>query len=91
MSQPGCISTQVSQGERTPLLTPSEVAEFLRVTPRTVCRYAAEGRLERVKIGQRLSRYTVESVEALIDPARSETPEGIEGSAVAEVTANGER
>ncbi len=51
------------------LLTPQEVAELLRVTPRTVNRYAADGRLRRVKIGQRLSRYRREDVLVLIDPS----------------------
>jgi excisionase family DNA binding protein len=48
------------------LLTPGEVAAALRVTPRTVRRYAADGQLSRVRLGGRLARYTVASVEALI-------------------------
>jgi len=50
------------------LLTPTEVAHLLSVTPRTVQRYAREGRLARIKIGNRLSRYTRASVEQLIAP-----------------------
>jgi len=50
------------------LLTPAEVAEVLRVTLRTVQRYARDGRLDRVRIGCRLSRYTLASVIRLIEP-----------------------
>jgi Helix-turn-helix domain len=48
------------------LLKPAEVAAMLRVTTRTVARYAEDGRLDRVMLSSRLSRYTRESVEALI-------------------------
>jgi excisionase family DNA binding protein len=56
------------------LLTPRQVAELLQITPRTVCRYAAEGRLQRVKIGTRLTRYTVDSVAQLITPQNDQEP-----------------
>ncbi|HEY2181327.1 MAG TPA: helix-turn-helix domain-containing protein [Solirubrobacteraceae bacterium] len=56
------------------LLTPTEVAQLLRITPRTVNRYAVDGRLQRVKIGERLSRYRREDVLALIDPENSDAP-----------------
>jgi excisionase family DNA binding protein len=45
------------------LLTVSEVAQRLRCSPRKVVRLAAEGELQRVKLG-RLTRYTPESVAA---------------------------
>jgi predicted transcriptional regulator len=48
------------------LLTPGEVASLLRVTPRTVSRYAKAGRLQRVVLSPRASRYTAESVAALM-------------------------
>jgi excisionase family DNA binding protein len=67
MTPSDTFTEQVSASPRIDrLLTPRQVAVLLQVTPRTVCRYAAEGRLQRVKIGARLSRYTVESVEQLI-------------------------
>ncbi len=51
------------------LLRPEEVAAVLQVTPRTVRRWGAAGRLERVRLGDRLTRYTTASVAALIDPS----------------------
>jgi excisionase family DNA binding protein len=56
------------------LLTPAEVAELLQVTPRTINRYAADGRLPRVKIGQRLTRYRWQNVEALIVVGNATSP-----------------
>jgi excisionase family DNA binding protein len=56
------------------LLTPAQVAELLQVTPRTINRYAVDGRLRRVKIGQRLSRYRREDVEALLDGTDANAP-----------------
>lgn len=67
--------TKVSPTDRTTrLLTPLEVADFLQVAPRTVNRYAADGRLRRIKVGARLTRYRFSDVLALID-ADTETPE----------------
>jgi hypothetical protein len=51
------------------LLTPAEAAAILRVTPRTLVRYAEDGRLHRVRLSSRASRYTRESVAALITGA----------------------
>jgi excisionase family DNA binding protein len=48
------------------LLTPAEVATLLRVTPRTIRKWASEGRLDRVRLGGRLVRYTPQSVADLI-------------------------
>lgn len=59
------------------LLTPLEVAEILRVTPRTVRQWARDGRIERVRLGGRLARYTAESVEALIHSHNDEPPPAI--------------
>jgi excisionase family DNA binding protein len=50
------------------LLCAPEVAELLNVSVRTVQRLAAEGRLERRRLGYRTTRYTAASVAALIDP-----------------------
>jgi excisionase family DNA binding protein len=49
------------------LLTTPEVAELLRVSPRTVDRWAIEGRLPRVQIA-RAVRYRADDIAALIDP-----------------------
>ena len=68
MSSTLLTEPQVSHADRLPsLLTPTEVARVLRITTRTVNRYAIDGRLQRVKIGQRLSRYRREDVLALIN------------------------
>lgn len=50
------------------LLTADDVAEILKVTPRTVRRWATAGMLERVPLGGRLVRYTPQSVHELIQP-----------------------
>lgn len=42
------------------------------MTPRTIRRWGAAGVLERIQLGDRLTRYSVESVEALIHPSTSE-------------------
>lgn len=49
------------------LLTATEVAELLGLTPRTVKRLAAEGRLARVVLGRRSTRYRQDDVARLID------------------------
>lgn len=51
------------------LLTTDEVAEILRVSPRTVRRMGARGDLARIRLGYRTMRYRSESVAALIGPA----------------------
>jgi excisionase family DNA binding protein len=56
------------------MLTVDEVAEFLRVTPRTVHRLAKVGRLQRIRLGHRITRYPIESVEALIHPENEGSP-----------------
>ena len=71
------IDPTVSPSRRTPLalLTPTEVASILSIDPRTVRRWARDGRLQRVRLGGRLARYTPESVAALITPINDdETP-----------------
>lgn len=55
------------------LLTTPEVADALSVSTRTVQRLASEGRLERVSLGYRTTRFTARSVAALVDPTTSET------------------
>ena len=55
------------------LLRPDQVARMLQVTPRTIRRWGAAGVLERVRLGDRLTRYRAEDVAALVDPSTSET------------------
>lgn len=50
------------------LLTPIEVAEILRVSPRTVRRLIASGQLRPVYVG-RLPRFTATEVEAYCSAA----------------------
>ena len=76
------MSTPLSASTRTGrLLTPGEVAELLRITPRHVRRLAAAGVLDRVSLGAHTVRYTPESVERLIHPQNSETRAGNAGLA----------
>lgn len=49
------------------MLTTPEVAALLRVSPRTVDRWALEGRLPRVQIA-RAVRYRADDIAALIAP-----------------------
>jgi excisionase family DNA binding protein len=66
---------EVSQNARMmPLLSAAEVAEILKVSSRSVLRYAREGRIECVQLGHRTVRFTPESVAALIRPTTSEGP-----------------
>ena len=48
------------------LLTTDEVASVLRVTPRTIRRYAEEGRLQRIHVGDKLVRYEAANVVRLL-------------------------
>jgi len=72
------MATSLDHGERRnpELLLTDEVAAILRVAPRTVRRWGASGVLRRVRLGDRLTRYTVESVEALIHPPNDVEPAG---------------
>jgi excisionase family DNA binding protein len=72
------------------LLTPVEVADLLRVTPRTVQRWASQGRLERVRLGGRLVRYTPDSVQALIHPENETSPPARASLSKAEAAADAE-
>lgn len=53
--------------EPSPLLTYEEVAQMLRVDPRTVRTWADAGRLKRVRLSPQSPRVTRESVNALIE------------------------
>jgi excisionase family DNA binding protein len=54
------------------LLTVRETADALRVNPRTIERWTAEGRLRRVKLAPRCVRYRADDVAELI--ASDESP-----------------
>lgn len=61
-----------SKSDRTPpLLTAPEVAAILQVTPRTVWRWAAAGRLPRVRING-ITRYRASDIAALIGPVNDD-------------------
>ena len=47
------------------LLTPRETAEILNTSLRTVFRLAQEGRLPRVKLGERSTRFRLQDIENL--------------------------
>lgn len=82
MSPSAAISIASPEGRTLPiLLTVDEVADVLRVNPRTVERWSAEGRLQRVDLGPRTVRYRATDVAALIDPTHSEAPATNQGSA----------
>ncbi len=62
------IPDTVFQTARRPnLLRVNEVAQILRVSTRTVRRWAQSGRLERIELSPTKIHYTTRSVEALID------------------------
>ncbi|MCG2661267.1 MAG: helix-turn-helix domain-containing protein [Kiritimatiellae bacterium] len=52
------------------LVTPRQAAEILQTSVRTVWRLTAEGKLRRVKLGYRSTRFPAQDIEKLI----SETP-----------------
>ena len=69
------------------LLTPQEVAELLRCSPRTVRRYAAAGVLPVVRLSPRNFKYRTESVAALIAgsttlPRRQHVPRTSQSAAI---------
>jgi excisionase family DNA binding protein len=57
--------------EEPALLTTSQVALLLQVTPRTVRRWARDGVLPRLRLGGRITRYRSTDIAALIDPTQS--------------------
>lgn len=52
--------------EKMTLLHPNEAALRLRVSPRTIRRYASRGLLTGVKVGPKLIKVSAESVDHLI-------------------------
>jgi excisionase family DNA binding protein len=56
------------------LLTPAEVAAIFRVDPKTVTRWARDGRLTAVRTLGGHRRYRETEVLALLNEARSEQP-----------------
>src|SRR5450755_352687 len=71
MSTTATFTDTLSQADR--LLTVDEVAARLAVTPRTIRRWADEGKLEHVRLVGYTIRFTAAQVEALIT---SEAPAG---------------
>lgn len=57
---------QTNPDRLTPLLTVTDVAEILGVTPRTVRRIADRGELPRVRLGRRSVRFEQSAVEEFI-------------------------
>jgi excisionase family DNA binding protein len=53
---------------KSPRASIAETAEYLGICTKTVRRYIAEGRLKAVRIGPRLIRVDMDSVEALMPP-----------------------
>jgi excisionase family DNA binding protein len=84
------VTPGVSATGRMPLLTPDEVAAELRVTTRTVRRWARAGLLEQVQLGGRLVRYTPDSIEALIHPENGTSPPARASLSKAEAAADAE-
>ena len=60
----------IGQPEKTlpELLTTNQVAARLQVSPRTVRRFASEGRLPQLHVGTRLVRYATSDVLSLLSP-----------------------
>jgi excisionase family DNA binding protein len=48
------------------LLTQAEAAQFLRVTTRTIRRWAHQGRIQQVRVGNKAVRYPTESIVAFL-------------------------
>ncbi|MGI5211860.1 BldC family transcriptional regulator [Plantactinospora sp. CA-290183] len=72
------------------LLTPAEVAELFRVGPKTVTRWAAQGKLDSIRTPGRHRRFAESQVRALLegrvrgtDPPAGAVPAG-DGAALAE-------
>lgn len=61
-------SSDLSAGDVARLLTPSEVAQRLRVDPKTVTRWAISGRLTSIRTAGGQRRYFAHEVDALFDP-----------------------
>jgi excisionase family DNA binding protein len=63
------------------LLTTPEVAEVLRVSPRTIDRWAAEGRLRRFHLAPGSVRYRADDILALLDNDHEPAANGLVGKA----------
>jgi excisionase family DNA binding protein len=66
-------NTPSEQGRRTaePLLTPAEVATLFRVDPKTVTRWANQGRLSSIRTPGGHRRYYEAEVTALLNGSRT--------------------
>jgi excisionase family DNA binding protein len=61
--------SQLNSWKSRELLTVSEVAEWVRVHPKTVYRWIKDGRLEALQIGPRTSRVPEDAVEKFLHQA----------------------
>lgn len=62
--------------ETTHLLTPAEVAGLFRVDPKTITRWAKDGRLTSIRTLGGHRRYDAAEVEALLNGTRTEREAG---------------
>ena len=76
-----------TEGSRPVLMTGPEAADVLRVSRRTVRRWAATGTLTAIQIGG-VKRYRASDIDALIDPSTSEAPAGNQGFAKTDVVSS---
>lgn len=71
------MSTENPHGEGERLLTPAEVADLLKVDPKTVTRWARSGKLSAIRTPRGHRRYRDAEVRALLagdgEPVASET------------------
>lgn len=56
------------------LLTKDEASEFLGITPRTLARWTADGRVPAVRVGPRCVRYDTQDLERFIEANKSTGP-----------------
>ena len=50
-------------GQHPQFITPKQAAEFLQTSLRTVWRLAGEGKLRRVKLGSRSTRFSIQDID----------------------------
>jgi excisionase family DNA binding protein len=74
-SRPGAKTQHAASGvdhAATKNLTMAEVAAWYGVSPRTIRRRIAEGRLKAYRVGPRAIRVSVEDLEAMAEPIGSD-------------------
>lgn len=68
-----------------PLLTPGEVAAMFRVDPKTVARWAAAGRIARIRTPGGHSRYRESEIRALLETEEEQAERERAGTIVVEL------